>query len=135
MESAEYFAKNYPTGTLDKLVRVLRGTPFIGGSKEGRDDQTTTEELTLVFPNGSEETLEPRGSVYDYIVLGRERYEARPTLQQIEALVAVHGEPEKIIYGIDETADRPSFGPIEVPYEVIRKLIAQIQRKGDDANC
>lgn len=136
MVSEEYFVKDYPPGALDKLVRVLGSTPFIGGTKDGGDNQTIGERLILIFPDYYQEALKPEGSVYDYKILGLERYQARPTLEQIGLLVAVRREPERVIYGVNGTVNVPSFGLIKVHYNGVKELITLVKKnKGDDANC
>ena len=122
----EYFAKNHPAGTLEQLTHVLSNKPFIGGSHSGSMEEKQFEEnLTLIFPDGSHETLNYEGSVYDYNILGRERYSCQLTTEQIENIIQKRKEePLKVIYQINDNEDsKKSFGPIEVPYDKIKEII------------
>ena len=126
----EHFAQSYPPGALDKLAGVLRNTPSIWGTKDASEELVGSQDFTLVFSGGNTKSLKHQGSVYDYSVLVRERYSAPPTLQQLESIITAHGEPEKIIYQVNNAGDSPpSFGPIEVPYQLIKEIIAMIGQK------
>lgn len=111
--------------SVKRFYDILQREPKFYHDADDDNSPTCIELVTLVFDNGKEALLKCKGTgSYDYVAMCRPRYDAEPTIKQIESIIKREGkEPITIKYRFnDQTKKKPQL-ILEFPYNSLKSII------------
>lgn len=107
----------------EKLKKLWDRSPFINGWRDGAEEDIAEEMVELCFADGTKISLQNSGSVYDYILLARERYVSASTAEQVRAIVQRENRaPPEVSYYV-RISDGTRKDELILPYSELREQL------------